>query len=164
MKNFPGNFVWGTATASYQVEGAWDEDGKGESIWDRFAQTPGKVERDENGNIACDQYHRYPEDVKIMQQMGLKNYRFSIGWPRIYPQGRGAINQKGLDHYSRVIDALLEAGITPWITLFHWDLPQTLQDSYGGWANRKVTDDFAAYTDTVARCYGDRVKNWMTFN
>src|SRR5579871_5251635 len=138
---FPEGFLWGTATASYQVEGAWNEDGKGESIWDRFSHTPGKVERNENGDIACDQYHRYPEDIKLMQELGLKNYRFSISWPRIYPTGEGAVNQKGLDHYSRLVDALLAAGITPWVTLYHWELPQALQDK-GGWPERSIADYF----------------------
>ncbi len=144
MKTFPANFTWGTATASYQVEGAWNEDGKGESIWDRFSHTPGNIERNENGDIACDQYHRYPEDIKLMQSLGLKNYRLSLSWPRIYPQGEGAINQKGLDHYSRLVDALLAAGITPWITLYHWDLPQALQDKgchQTSWGSRQELDD-----------------------
>jgi beta-glucosidase len=163
MRTFPTNFAWGVATAAYQVEGAWNEDGKGESIWDRFAHTPGKIERNENGDIACDQYHRYPEDFKSMQQMGIKNYRFSVSWPRIYPLGKGEINQKGLDHYSRVVDSLLENGITPWITLYHWDLPQALQDE-GGWPERALTDCFAQYAETVVKTLGDRVKRWMTFN
>jgi beta-glucosidase len=163
MKQFPSNFVWGAATASYQIEGAWDEDGKGESIWDRFSHIPGKIERNDNGDIACDHYHRYPEDIKIMQELGLKDYRFSISWPRIYPTGKGSINQKGLDHYSKFVDALLEAGIAPWVTLYHWDLPQILQDE-GGWPERKVTDYFAEYAQTMARHLGDRVTNWMTFN
>jgi beta-glucosidase len=163
MKTFPANFVWGTATAAYQVEGAWNEDGKGESIWDRFSHTPGNVERGDTGDIACDQYHRYPEDIQMMQSMGIKNYRLSISWPRIYPTGKGAINQKGLDHYSKLVDALLAAGITPWITLYHWDLPQVLQDE-GGWPNRALTDYFAEYAGTVSKHLGDRVTNWMTFN
>jgi len=163
MKTFPKDFVWGTATAAYQVEGAWNEDGKGESIWDRFSHTPGKVERGDNGDVACDQYHRYAEDFQLMQQLGLKNYRFSLSWPRIYPQGKGAINQKGLDHYSRLVDSLLAAGITPWVTLYHWDLPQTLEDE-GGWPARATTDHFAQYADIVSKHLGDRVKNWMTIN
>jgi beta-glucosidase len=163
MKTFPTNFAWGVATAAYQVEGAWNEDGKGESIWDRFSHAPNNVERDDNGDIACDQYHRYPDDFKLMQQMGVKNYRFSISWPRIYPTGKGEINQKGLDHYSRVVDSLLENGITPWITLYHWDLPQALQDE-GGWPARAITDYYATYAETMARTLGDRVKRWMTFN
>src|SRR4051812_10487072 len=150
---FPEGFLWGTATAAYQVEGAWNEDGKGESIWDRFTHTPGHIERNENADVSCDQYHRYPEDFKLMQQMGIKNYRFSLSWPRIYPQGKGTINQKGLDHYSRVVDSLLENGVTPWITLYHWDLPQALQDE-GGWPQRAVTDYFAEYATTVTKALG----------
>ena len=160
---FPENFVWGAATAAYQVEGAAFEDGKGESIWDRFSHTPGNVERDETGDVACDQYHRYPEDIKIMREIGLQAYRFSISWPRIYPQGTGAVNEKGLDHYDRLVDALLEAGIDPWITLYHWDLPQALHER-GGWPNRDIADWFTDYAVTMAGRLGDRVQNWMTMN
>ncbi len=163
MKTFPTNFAWGVSTAAYQLEGAWNEDGKGESIWDRFTHIPGNIERNDNGDIACDQYHRYPEDFKLMHQMGIKNYRFSVSWSRIYPEGKGQINQKGLDHYSRVVDSLLENGITPWITLYHWDLPQALQDE-GGWPERTLTDYFAQYAETVVKALGDRVKRWMTIN
>src|SRR5258708_7668797 len=123
MKTFPTNFAWGVSTAAYQLEGAWNEDGKGESIWDRFTHIPGNIERNDNGDIACDQYHRYPEDFKLMHQMGIKNYRFSVSWSRIYPEGKGQINQKGLDHYSRVVYSLLENRITPCITLYPWNLP-----------------------------------------
>jgi len=163
MLSFPKNFIWGTATAAYQVEGAWNEDGKGESIWDRFVRTPGKIERGETGDIACDQYHRYAEDIQLMQSLGIQAYRFSIAWPRIYPQGKGQLNQKGLDYYHRLVDALLKAGIEPWITLYHWDLPQTLQEE-GGWPNRALSDYFADYAQTCAQSLGDRVQNWMTFN
>src|SRR5206468_995173 len=125
---FPADFSWGTATASYQVEGAWNEDGKGESIWDRFAHTSGKIINGDTGDVACDQYHRYKEDVALMKQLGMRGYRFSISWPRIFPSGQGAVNQKGIDYYSRLIDELLANDIQPFPTLYHWDLPQALQD------------------------------------
>ncbi len=160
---FPENFVWGAATAAYQVEGAPFEDGKGESIWDRFSHVPGNVENDETGDVACDQYHRYPEDIQLMKQLNLQAYRFSISWPRILPQGIGAVNAKGLDHYDRLVDALLDAGIEPWVTLYHWDLPQALQDR-GGWPNRDIADWFTDYAVVMAERLGDRVENWMTMN
>lgn len=160
---FPKDFSWGTATASYQVEGAWDEDGKGESIWDRFSHTEGKILGGDTGDVACDQYHRYKEDVAIMKQLGMRGYRFSVSWPRVIPDGKGAINQKGLDYYSRLIDELLANGITPFPTLYHWDLPQALQDD-GGWANRDIVGHFSRYAETVTNALGDRVKNWMIFN
>lgn len=160
---FPDGFKWGAATAAYQVEGAAFEEGKGESIWDRFTHQPGRVERNETGDVACDQYHRYPEDIRLMQKLGLQAYRFSISWPRIYPQGTGNINSRGLDHYDRLVDALLAAGIEPWITLYHWDLPQALQDR-GGWPNRDIADWFTDYAVTMAERLGDRVEYWMTMN
>jgi beta-glucosidase len=160
---FPAGFSWGTATASYQVEGAWDEDGKGESVWDRFAHTSGRIANDETGDVACDQYHRFKEDVAIMKQLGMRGYRFSIAWPRVFPQGKGTVNQKGLDYYSRLVDELLANGITPFPTLYHWDLPQALEDE-GGWSNRDITGHFATYAETMVRALGDRVKNWMVFN
>jgi len=166
MKNFypfPENFTWGTATSSYQIEGAWNKDGKGESIWDRFSHTPGKVQNGDTGNVACDHYHRWREDVALMRELGLKAYRFSIAWPRILPAGRGRINEPGIDFYSDLVDALLEAGIEPWVTLYHWDLPQALQDE-GGWPARKTAEAFVEYADVVSRALGDRVKNWITFN
>jgi beta-glucosidase len=129
---FPQKFLWGAATASYQVEGAWDEDGKGESIWDRFAHTPGKVRGGVSGDVACDQYHLYPQDIALAKQLNLKSYRFSISWPRIQPTGVGAPNMKGIDHYSRLADTLLEAGIRPWCTMYHWDLPQALEVEEAG--------------------------------
>jgi beta-glucosidase len=162
-RNFPTDFVWGTATSSYQIEGAWDEDGKGESIWDRFAHTPGKVEDGSNGDVACDHYHRWPEDIALMKSLNMQAYRFSIAWPRILPQGRGHVNQAGLDFYSRLVDGLLEAGITPFATLYHWDLPQALQDE-GGWPVRSTGEAFVEYADVVSRHLGDRVKNWITHN
>jgi beta-glucosidase len=163
MKLFPKDFVWGAATAAYQVEGAWQEDGKGESIWDRFSHTPGNIDRGDTGDVACDQYHRYPEDIALMQRCGIPTYRFSISWPRIFPEGKGTVNPQGLDHYSRLVDALLQAGIAPWVTLYHWDLPQALEDQ-GGWPCRAVTDYFAEYAAAVAARLGDRVKHWMTIN
>ncbi|MBC7249467.1 MAG: beta-glucosidase [Anaerolineae bacterium] len=163
MHTFPEGFVWGAATSSYQIEGAWDEDGKGESIWDRFCHTSGKVDNSDTGDVACDHYHRWPEDVALMKEIGLQAYRFSISWPRILPQGRGAINLAGLDFYDRLMDALLEAGITPFATLYHWDLPQTLQD-HGGWPARPTAEAFVEYADVVSRRLGDRVKHWITLN
>ncbi len=160
---FPSGFQWGAATASYQVEGAWNEDGKGESIWDRFAHTPGKIENGDTGDVAIDHYHRYREDVALMSEMGLQTYRLSIAWPRILPQGRGAANQKGLDFYNRLVDELLAAGITPFVTLYHWDLPQALQEE-GGWTARSTAEAFVDYADLVTRALGDRVKHWMTHN
>jgi beta-glucosidase len=161
--DFPEGFVWGCATASYQIEGAWNEDGKGESIWDRFCHEPGHIKNGDTGDVACDHYHRYREDIALMKEMGLKGYRFSISWPRIFPQGKGSINQKGLDFYSRLIDDLLAAGITPFPTLYHWDLPQALQDE-GGWDNRDTAQHFADYCATVVNHLADRVKRWMVFN
>jgi beta-glucosidase len=160
---FPDNFIWGAATAAYQIEGAWDEDGRGESIWDRFSHTPGKVHNNDNGDVACDHYHRWRDDIALMRELGLQAYRFSIAWPRVLPEGTGAINQAGLDFYDRLVDGLLEAGITPFATLYHWDLPQVLQDE-GGWANSASTAAFTNYADIVSRRLGDRVKNWITHN
>ncbi|HPH96306.1 MAG TPA: GH1 family beta-glucosidase [Anaerolineaceae bacterium] len=163
LKTFPADFLWGAATSSYQIEGAWDADGKSESIWDRFSHTPGKVKNGDTGDVACDHYHRWPEDIALMRQMGLKAYRFSIAWPRILPAGRGKVNQAGLDFYSRLVDGLLEAGIDPMVTLFHWDLPQILEDE-GGFASRTTAEAFVELTDVVSRKLGDRVKFWATHN
>ncbi len=161
--NFPKNFLWGAATASYQIEGAWNEDGKGESIWDRFSHTPGKVQNGDTGDVACDHYHRYRDDVALMQRLGLQAYRFSISWPRVLPEGRGRINPAGLDFYDRLVDVLLEAKIQPFVTLYHWDLPHALQD-WNGWGNRDTSAYFADYAALMAHRLGDRVKNWMTLN
>ena len=161
--SFPDNFVWGCATASYQIEGAWDEDGKSESIWDRFCRTPGKVRNDETGDVACDHYHRYKDDVALMRELMLKSYRFSISWPRTYPDGLSAANDKGIDFYSKLIDELLAADILPFPTLYHWDLPQALQEK-GGWANRDTAKRFEEYAYNIVEKLGDRVKKWMIFN
>ncbi len=165
MKNviFPAGFSWGTATASYQVEGAWNEDGKGESVWDRFSHTEGKIDTGDTGDVACDQYHRYAEDAAIMKQIGLGGYRFSISWARIFPDASGRVNQKGLDYYSRLVDELLANGVMPFPTLYHWDLPEWLEDQ-GGWSNRDIIGHFSTYAETVVNALGDRVKNWMVFN
>jgi beta-glucosidase len=162
---FPKDFAWGAATASYQIEGAVNEDGRGKSIWDDFSHTPGKVDGGNTGDVACDHYHRYEEDINLMAMMNVKHYRMSLAWSRILPKGTkaGGINEKGLEFYDKLIDKLLEKNITPWVTLFHWDLPAALQQK-GGFANRETIDAFCEYTDIVTRRYGDRVKNWMTFN
>jgi beta-glucosidase len=160
---FPENFLWGTATSSYQIEGAWNEDGKGESIWDRYTHTPGNILDGSTGDVACDHYHRWPEDVALMKELGLKAYRFSISWPRILPEGRGRINQAGLDFYNRLVDGLLEAGIVPVATLYHWDLPQALQDQ-GGWPARATAEAFVEYAGVTSRSLGDRIKLWITHN
>jgi beta-glucosidase len=161
--SFPKGFWWGTATASYQVEGAWKEDGKGESIWDRFSHIPGKIKNGDTGDVACDHYHRFKEDVQIMRDLGMNSYRFSISWPRIQPTGSGKANEKGLDFYKRLVDTLLEAKIRPFVTLYHWDLPQALENA-GGWPKRDTAQRFADYADIFARGLGDRVHSYMIFN
>ena len=160
---FPEGFHWGAATASYQIEGGAREGGKGESIWDRFAHTPGKVRNGETGDRACDSYHRFEEDVALLREMGMTSYRFSLAWPRIQPDGRGRPNPEGLAYYGRLVDALLAAGIRPFPTLYHWDLPQALEDE-GGWPVRDTAARFAEYAHHVARGLGDRVSDWMIFN
>jgi beta-glucosidase len=162
-KSFPPDFVWGAATASYQIEGAANEDGRGESVWDRFCATPGKVRNGDSGAIACDFYHRYSDDIALMRELGLDAFRFSIAWPRILPEGRGKVNQKGLDFYDRLVDELLASGLTPFVTLFHWDTPQVLEDA-GGWPSRDTVDAFAEYVEVVAGKLGDRVGHWITHN
>jgi beta-glucosidase len=161
---FPGDFLWGAATASYQVEGAVNEDGRGMSVWDAFVRKPGKIINSDTGDRACDHYHLYREDVALMKELGLKSYRFSIAWPRIFPEGDGKLNLKGLDFYSRLTDALLNAGIEPFATLFHWDMPQSLEDRYGGWRNKAVSQLFADYAGLVAGRLSDRIKFWTTMN
>ena len=160
---FPSGFVWGAATSAYQVEGAWQADGKGESIWDRFTHTPGKIADGSTGDVACDQYHRYPEDVALLRELGLGAYRFSVSWPRVVPAAGGAVARAGLDYYDRLVDELLANGIAPCPTLFHWDLPQWVQDA-GGWADRAVIGRFAEYAETVVRALGDRVAMWSVLN
>jgi len=163
QKSFPPDFLFGAATSSYQIEGAWDADGKGESIWDRFAHTPGTIDDGTTGDVACDHVRRYREDVDLMSRLGLDAYRLSIAWPRVLPRGTGAANEVGLAFYDRLVDALLEAGIRPFVTLYHWDLPQVLQDR-GGWPARETVDAFCEYTELMARRLGDRVKDWTTLN
>jgi beta-glucosidase len=160
---FPDGFLWGVSTASYQIEGAVTEDGRGPSIWDTFSHTPGRTTNGDTGDIACDAYHRTTEDLGLLSQLGVNAYRFSIAWPRIQPDGRGAPNQAGLDHYRRLVDQLLDRGITPLVTLYHWDLPQALQDK-GGWATRDTAALFADYAGIVAGALGDRVQRWITLN
>jgi beta-glucosidase len=160
---FPKGFRWGAATASYQIEGAWQEDGKGESIWDRFCHTPGRIQKGDTGDVACDSYHRIDEDVALLRAMNLDSYRFSIAWPRIQPTGKGPASAKGVDYYGRLVDALLAAGIRPFPTLYHWDLPQALEEA-GGWPHRDTAGRFADYAETVVRALGDRVTHWMVFN
>jgi beta-glucosidase len=160
---FPKGFLWGAATAAYQVEGAWNEDGKGESIWDRFSHTAGNIKNGATGDVACDSYHRYHEDIALLKQLNLKSYRFSLAWPRIQPTGRGAVNSRGLDYYKRLTDAVLEAGIRPLPTLYHWDLPQALEDA-GGWPNRDTAARFADYVGIVGHALGDRLPQWTIFN
>jgi beta-glucosidase len=161
--SFPRDFLWGAATAAYQIEGAWNVDGRGESIWDRFSHTPGKVLGGDTGDVACDHYHRFAEDIEIMRRMNLRGYRFSVSWPRVMPTGSGPANWVGLDFYDRLVDSLLSAGIEPFLTLYHWDLPQALQE-IGGWSNRDVSAYFADYAALMAHRLGDRVKYWTTFN
>jgi beta-glucosidase len=138
---FPEGFLWGAATAAYQIEGAWDEDGKGPSVWDTFSHTPGRVTNGDTGDVACDHYHRWRDDLVLMRELGLTAYRFSVSWPRVLPEGDGAVNGRGLDLYDRLVDGLLTAGIRPCVTLFHWDLPQSLQER-GGWGSRATIDAF----------------------
>jgi beta-glucosidase len=163
LLTFPQGFVWGTATASYQIEGAWNEDGRGLSIWDTFCRQPGKVANGDRGDVAADHYHRWRQDVAIMGELGANAYRFSIAWPRILPMGKGTVNQAGLDFYERLVEALLARSITPFVTLYHWDLPQALQDR-GGWIERDTARYFADYCHEVARRLGDRVRHWITHN
>jgi beta-glucosidase len=162
-RHFPEGFLWGSATAAYQVEGAVNEDGRGPSIWDVFSHLPGKINNGDNGDVADDHYHRYKDDVQLMKALGLKTYRFSVAWPRVFPQGVGTANPKGLDFYHRLVDELLAANIQPYCTLFHWDLPQALQEK-GGWESRETSEAFANYAGYVAKHLSDRVKHFMTLN
>ncbi len=160
---FPPDFVWGAAIAAYQVEGAVAEDGRGESIWDRYSATPGKVANGDSGVIACDSYHRHSEDTELISELGLDAFRFSIAWPRVVPEGRGRVNSVGLDYYDRLVDELLAREIDPYVTLYHWDLPQVLED-LGGWPARDTVEAFAEYVEVVVSRLGDRVRNWITQN
>lgn len=160
---FAKDFLFGAASASYQVEGAWNEDGKGISNWDVFSKIPGKTFENTNGDIAVDHYHRYKEDIKLMAEMGLESYRFSISWPRIIPDGTGEVNQKGIEFYNNVIDECLKYGIVPFVTLYHWDLPQVLEEK-GGWSNKEIVGAFENYAQVCFNAFGDRVKHWITFN
>ncbi|CAD5896327.1 aryl-phospho-beta-d-glucosidase [Carnobacterium maltaromaticum] len=161
---FPKDFLWGSASAAYQVEGAWNLDGKGKSVWDEFVRIPNKTFKGSNGDVAVDHYHRFKEDIALMAEQGLKTYRFSIAWTRISPDGRGEINQKGLDFYSDLINELLKYGIEPIVTLYHWDLPQALEDAYGGWESRQVIQDFTNYAKILFDAYSDRVNYWVSLN
>ncbi len=161
---FPANFTWGVSTAAFQIEGGASADGKGPSTWDTFCQEPGRIQNDATGKVACDHYHRYQEDIDIIQNLGVGAYRFSLSWSRMFPEGRGAPNQAGFDFYDRLIDGLLAKGITPWVTLFHWDTPDALQKTFGGWASREIADCFADYATAVGKHFGDRVKNFFTTN
>ncbi|WP_298474389.1 GH1 family beta-glucosidase [uncultured Maribacter sp.] len=162
-KDFGENFVWGVATAAHQIEGAYDKHNKGKSIWDAFSLKKGNIYQNQNGNISCDFYHRYKEDILLMKSMGIQNFRFSISWTRILPNGVGKINEKGIQFYNDVINFCLKCDITPWVTLYHWDLPQVLEEQ-GGWVNRKILEWFKEYVTVCATSFGDRVKNWMVLN
>ena len=161
--SFPADFIWGAATSSYQIEGASQEDGRGASIWDTFSKTPGKVANGDTGDIANDHYHRYPQDVALMKEIGLQGYRFSFAWPRMFPLGDGVREERGFDFYDRLIDSVLEAGIEPLATLYHWDLPQALEDR-GGWVHRDIVSRFADYSTAVVERFGDRVKKFTPIN
>ncbi|MBF0707798.1 beta-glucosidase [Alkalihalobacillus hwajinpoensis] len=160
---FPNDMKWGAATAAYQIEGAVDEGGRGQSIWDTFSHTPGNVKNGDNGDVACDSYHRYEEDIALMKELGIEMYRFSVSWPRIFPNGTGKVNEEGLQYYHRFVDALLDQGIEPMCTLYHWDLPQALQDK-GGWASRETTDAFADYAELMFNEFNGKIKHWITIN
>lgn len=165
MSNFPKDFLWGTATSSYQIEGAHKTDGKGPSIWDAFCQIPGKIANEDTGEVACDHYHKIEEDVLLMKNMHVKAYRFSIAWSRILPDGTTSnINEKGIQFYNKLINTLIKHDIEPWVTLYHWDLPLNLHMSYDGWIDGSISDFFAAYADICFKNFGDRVKNWITIN
>jgi len=160
---FNKDFKWGAATAAYQIEGAYNKDGRGLSIWDTFSHTKNNVLNNDTGDEACDHYNKYEEDIELMKAMGLETYRFSIAWPRIFPKGTGEINERGLEFYDNLIDSLVAAGIEPAITLYHWDLPQALQDQ-GGWENRLTVEAFVNYAEVVFNAFGDKVNTWITHN
>jgi len=162
--SFPEGFLWGAATSAFQIEGGWNQDGKGESIWDRFCHTPGRILGGDTGDVACDHYHLWRDDLDLVASMNLKAYRFSISWPRVLPDGTGSVNEKGLDFYERLVDGLLERGIEPCPTLYHWDLPQALEDRWGGWLSRDTAEAMGEFAEVVARRLGHRVEKWMTIN
>ncbi|KAF8378817.1 hypothetical protein HHK36_030166 [Tetracentron sinense] len=162
--SFPAGFAFGTASSAYQYEGAVKADGRGLTIWDTFSYSFGKIADFSNGDVAVDQYHRFTEDIQLMKDMGMDAYRFSIAWSRIFPNGSGEINQAGIDHYNRLINALIAKGIEPYVTIYHWDLPQALEDKYTGWLSPNIIKDFATYAETCFQKFGDRVKHWITFN
>jgi len=164
MTKFSDDFIWGTSTSAYQIEGAYNKGGKGPSIWDAFSMIPGKTSNGDTGQVAVDHYHRFKEDVQLMKDLGIQSYRFSIAWSRILPTGRGEVNLAGVKFYSDLIDELLKADIIPWVTLYHWDLPLALQLENDGWLNKSISDDFAAYAQLCFEFFGDRVKNWITLN
>ena len=161
--DFGDDFIWGVSTAAHQIEGAFHTGGKGLSIWDVFSAIPGKIYRNQNANISCDFYHKYAHDISLMRMMNIRNFRFSIAWSRIMPEGTGTINQKGIDFYNTVIDFCLEVGIEPWVTLYHWDLPYHLEKT-GGWTNREIVNQFCEFVQVCIKCFGDRVKHWMILN
>jgi beta-glucosidase len=163
-QKFPAGFTWGVAAAAPQIEGASRDEGKGPSVWDHFARQPGKILDGDNLDVACDHYHRYKSDFRLMRRLGVKHYRLSIAWPRLFPEGDGKLNSRGLDFYKRLIDAIHREGITPWVTFFHWDLPQSLEKRFGGWRGRETVDAFGRFADTVAAGLADRVKHWFTVN
>ena len=163
MPSFPADFVWGVATSAYQIEGAWNEDGKGASVWDTFTHAPGHIRDGATGDVACDHYHRWPADLDLLTSLGVNAYRFSVSWPRVLPAGAGAVEPRGLDFYDRLVEGLVERGIAPYVTLFHWDLPQVLEDR-GGWTVRDTAESFAEYASVLARKLGDRVAAWITLN
>jgi beta-glucosidase len=163
LSHLPADFLWGVSSAAYQIEGAVDEDGRSPSIWDTFGKIPGAIANGDTGDVACDHYHRWPEDIGLMRRLGVDAYRFSVAWPRVIPDGVGRPNPAGIAFYDRLVDALLEAGIRPFTTLYHWDLPQVLQDK-GGWPARDTAEAFAEYASVVAGALGDRVTDWNTIN
>lgn len=164
MKKFPKDFIWGTSTSAFQIEGGWNEGGKGKSIWDDFTHTPGKILNGDIAEVACDHYHLYEEDIKLLKNLGVNAYRLSIAWTRILPRGYGKINKEGIEFYSKIIDLLIENNITPWLTLHHWDLPNALQEEKNGWLNSEIADYFSEYARICFEEYGSRVKNWITLN
>lgn len=164
MIKFPEGFIWGVSTSAYQIEGAWNKDGKGPSVWDAFTLIPGKTANGESGQVACDHYHRFKEDIGLMKQMGLKTYRFSISWSRILPTGKGKVNEAGIQFYSNLIDELLANGIEPWVALNHFDLPLAVEFEHDGWLNPVTADLYADYARLCFSRFGDRVKHWVTFN